>query len=123
MLVGTVVVQDNVHVQVGRDRCFNPVKKKQELLMPISRWALADDRTFQDIQGGKQCGRSVPLVIVSLPLRRFRAKRQNGLRPIQRLNLTLFVYAQHHRLIRRIRVQPSNISEFGNEVRISAEFE
>ena len=93
MFVGPVIVQHDVYFQTRPDGRFNTLQKEQEFLVPVSRLALADNCTVENIESGKQCGRTMPLVIMGLSLRKSRTERQNGLGAIQRLNLTLFVDA------------------------------
>ena len=50
----------------GGNRCFDALQEPEELLMAMSRLTISDDGSFQDIQGGKQRGRSMPLIIVRL---------------------------------------------------------
>src|SRR5215207_8935307 len=58
-----------------------------------------------------------------LPLGDTRSQRQYGLGPVQRLNLALFVYAQHQCLLRRVLVQPDDIANLLSKLRIPAELE
>ena len=85
--------------------------------------ALADDLTRGDIQSREYCRRAVSLIVVRLALRQTWPKRQDRLCAIQRLDLALFVHAQHNRLVRRIQVQPHDVTDFGRELRIGAELE
>ena len=75
------------------------------------------------VQGRKQRRYSVPFVIVRLPRRYARCHWQNRLGPVQRLHLTLLVYTQDHRAIRRAHVQTDDIPHFFNELRVFGEFE
>jgi hypothetical protein len=36
-------------------------------------------------------------------------ERQQGLRPLERLDLALFIDAEHHRVIGRMQIEPGNI--------------
>jgi hypothetical protein len=53
MLVGGVIIGDQVHRQVVRNLPFKVVEKTEELLVPMTRPALRNDRTIQHIQGGE----------------------------------------------------------------------
>jgi hypothetical protein len=46
MFVGGVVIGDSVHRQVVRNLPFKVVEKTEELLVPMPRPALRDDRTI-----------------------------------------------------------------------------
>jgi hypothetical protein len=52
-LVRAVVVQNDVHIQVGRDLLLHLVEKLCELFAAMTRQATADDFAVQDIEGGK----------------------------------------------------------------------
>jgi len=52
-----------------------------------------------------------------------RSQRQHKLRPIECLDLTLLVHAQHHGLQRRIHVQPDDVAHLIDEHRIAGELE
>ena len=51
---------------------LDPVEGADELLVPVALHAAADDLAFEDVEGGKQCGRAVPDMIVGMvPARPF----------------------------------------------------
>lgn len=52
-LLRAVVVQNDVHVQVGRDLLLHLVEKLCELFAAMTRQATADDFAVQDMEGGK----------------------------------------------------------------------
>ena len=68
MLVGSIVVENQMDFQLSMNGLVNPLEKSQELLMPMPRLAFPDHGPFQDIQRSEQCRRPVTLVIVRLPL-------------------------------------------------------
>ena len=45
-------------------------------------------------------------------------ERQEGLRPIERLNTGLFIHRDDQSIFRGIQVKPYDISGFGNELRV-----
>jgi len=49
--------------------------------------------------------------------------RQSRLCPIQRLNLALLIHAEHHCLLRRIRIQAHHIGHLLRKLRIARQFE
>jgi len=63
-LVGGVVVQDQVQVQVLRDGLVDQLEELQELLMPVAAVGLGDDRAAGQVEGGEQAGRAVADVVV-----------------------------------------------------------
>lgn len=91
--------------------------------MAMARLALTDHRSFQNVQGSKQCRCAVALVVMGLPLRQTRPQGQNRLRAVQRLNLTLLVYAQHNRFIRGIHVKPHDVPYLRRKIGVVAELE
>ena len=68
-------------------------------------------------------GCSMSFVIVGPSLDLSRAQLQHRLRPVQGLNLSLFVDREHHGVGRRIHVEPHDIHYFFGEVRIVADLE
>jgi len=91
--------------------------------MPMPRLTLGNDLTRSDIEGSEQSSCTVPLVVVSLPLRQAGPERKNRLDAIQRLDLALLIHAEHDRLVRRIQVETDDVTDFGDEMRVGAEFE
>ena len=61
MLVGSVVVQDDVQGEVGRERTVETPQELQEFLMSMTPVALADDLAGQHVQRGEQRRRAVGL--------------------------------------------------------------
>jgi hypothetical protein len=57
VLVGRVVVDDEMDVPVLWGLAIDLVEEADELLMPVALHALADDLALQDIQGREQRGR------------------------------------------------------------------
>src|SRR5512147_473077 len=64
MLVGGVVVENEMNDLACRHLRLDGIEEADELLMPMALHAAADDGTFQDIQCGEQRGRAVALVVV-----------------------------------------------------------
>ena len=63
-LVGGIVVEDDVDDLARRNVALDPVQKANELLMPVALHVLADNLAGQRVEGGKQRGRAIALVIV-----------------------------------------------------------
>ena len=78
-LVSAVVVPDPMHVQLRRDAGFNLPEIAQEVLMAVPPVAIADGDAAGHIEGRKQRGRSVALVVARLPLPNSGCQRQHGL--------------------------------------------
>jgi hypothetical protein len=89
----------------------------------LARQTFPDDLAIQQAERGKQRGRSVPLVIVRLPRRDSRTERQQGGRPVQRLNLAFLVHGQDQGLVGRIQIEAHDVTEFLHEIRIPGQLE
>jgi hypothetical protein len=68
MLVGSIVVENQMDFQLGVNGLVYPVEKPQELLMSMPRLAFTDHGPFEHIQRSEECRRPVAFVIVRLPL-------------------------------------------------------
>jgi len=64
MLVGRVIVGDQVQLEIGADMAVEVVEKGEELLVPMARFALGDDRPVEDVERREQCRGAVPIVVV-----------------------------------------------------------
>ena len=123
VLVRAVVVDDQVHVELGRDLLVDPPQETQKLLVPVPGFALGDHRTSGYVQGGKQrCG-AVAVVVVGAPLDVAQAHRQQRLGAVQGLDLRFLVNAEHNCLIGRVEVEPDDVADFLDKKRIVGELE
>lgn len=124
MLVSGVVIHDQMQLQAFG--CF-PVDLFQEgqpFLMPMLGFDAADQPTLQIIHGREQRKRAVANIVMGSRAEDMADTQwQVWLRALQRLNLALFIAAEHQRLIRRCEVQSDNVPEFFFEVRIIGELE
>jgi hypothetical protein len=97
-------------------------EETDELLMAVALHVLADRGSVEHIHRRKQ-GRPVPLVVVghgpSAPL----LERQSGLGSVERLDLALFVDAEHDRVRRRINIEPDDVAQLVDERRIFRQLE
>jgi hypothetical protein len=50
-------------------------------------------------------------------------QRQHGGGAIQRLDLGLLVHAQHHRRVRRVQVEPDDVADLVDELRVGRQLE
>ena len=123
MLVRDVVVDDQVHVEVGGHVRVDPAQEAEELLMSVARLAVRDHRSGSHFEGGEQGGGAVAPVIVGHPLDVAQPHRQHRLRPLQSLDLALFVDAQHHRVVRGVEVEPDDVAYLLDEERVGRQLE
>jgi len=122
MLVGGVVVDDDVQLLAG----VGPgdlLEELQEFVVAVPGVAGVGDLPGGDLQGGEQRRGPVPDVVVSLLLGDTRSQRQDRRGPVQRLHLRLLIHAEHHRLVRRIQVQPDNVTHLGFQLGVGGELE
>src|SRR6185436_3384385 len=71
----------------------------------------------------EQRGSAVPLIIVGHSSTAPRLDRQARLSAVERLDLALFVDAGHHRVRRRVDIQPDDVTQLGDEFRVTRQFE
>jgi hypothetical protein len=74
--VGAVVVEDEMDVEIRRHLLFHLVEEPDQLFAAMARQATADDLAIQDVEGGKQGSRSVPVVIMRLAIWYSRPQRK-----------------------------------------------
>ena len=113
------MVQGLLYREIG----VKALEKLQKNLMPVPRIALSDHAAFEDLQGGKQRRGAVAVVVMRVGAATPALERQTGLRAIQRLNLTLFIAAQHDRVLGRRQVNADHVGEFFQKLRAPVERE
>ena len=93
-LVGRVVVDHQVDVEVGRDVGLDGAQELKELSGPVTLEAAPDHFAGRDIEGREERRRPVALVIMTAPLRLTGPHGQQRLAAIQGLDLALLVDAE-----------------------------
>ena len=68
VLVGCVVVDDQVQVQIVRRLGVDLLEEFDEFLVAVPRHALPDQTPFQHVQSGQQCGGAVQFVVMGQTL-------------------------------------------------------
>ena len=99
------------------------LEEPQELLVPVPRVAGVGDLAGGDLQCGEQRGGAVADVVVGGLLRQPGPHRQDRRSPVQGLDLGLLVDREHHRLLRRVQVQPDDVADLGLQLRVGGELE
>ena len=123
LLVGRIVVQDQVQRSLLGKLPVQPPQKTQELLVPVLGPALSDHPPIQDVEGGKEGGGPMALVVMSHgPAAPF-LHGQAGLGALESLDLALLIHAQDHGFVGRIEVQPHHVGEFLGEPPVLRELE
>lgn len=80
------------------------------------------DQAGGHFQRGKQRGRAVALVfMIEAGERLAVGQLQPALGAFQRLEMGLFVHTQHHRVLRRVQVQPDDVGDLPRKARIGAD--
>jgi hypothetical protein len=64
MLVGSVVVEDDVDDPAERKLRLDGVEESDELLMPMALHVAAAHRTVEHVEGGEQRRGAMPLVVM-----------------------------------------------------------
>ena len=107
MFMSAVIVHDQMQVQPRRGVRIDALEETDKFLMSMARHAIADHFAVEHAQRGKQGGSSVTLVVVGLAGRDSRTQGKQGLRSVQRLNLTLFIDAQNSALSGGFKYSPT----------------
>src|SRR5262249_6014499 len=121
-LMGTIVVEDDVDLPVGR-LIFNDLGYESlEVNAFLALRGLTTDDSGSDFQGGEEVDRAMPLVgAFQAPNDPAAARLNITGGPFQSLNRRLFVDAKDQRMFRRVQVQADNIGRFGGKLRVGAD--
>ncbi len=95
MLMGAVVVDDQMDVELLGNALVDAPPEGEELLMAVARLASGEHGAAQHIQRGKECRGAVPLVIVCNAFNVAEPQRQHRLGALERPTLALLVHAHH----------------------------
>lgn len=123
MFVRAIVVHDQMQVKLTWSLPINLLKKSDKLLRPMPWHTIHNDLPIKHVQGCKKCRGPIAFVIMGHGGRTPLFQRQSWWDPVQSLNLTLFIYAHHQCLIRRIQRKTYNILKLLNRMLVPAEFE
>lgn len=97
-------------------------QKPNRLLMPMLLHTVGDDLSFGQFDRFKKRCLIVAFLIVCLCFQSPGKYRQALLRTVQYLNLTLLVARKNQRKLRWVQMQPHNIHQFLNRIRIVGDF-
>src|SRR5882672_10475112 len=122
-LVGAIVIEDEMNVQIGRDLGLDDIQKPAELHRAMSLVELADDTAGFQVQSGKQGRGPVALRVVRATLQLPRLHGQQRLSPVQRLNLALFVDTEYQRVIWRVDIQAGDVAYLFDQQRVRRQLE
>lgn len=105
-----IVVQNQMNLQINRNSHLYSVQKLSKFKGAMSPMALPDDLSRFHVEGGEERTGSMACVIMRSPLHPAWPHGQKWLRSVKRLNQRLLVHAQHQSSIRRVQIQPHNVS-------------
>ena len=121
VFVRGIVVGDQMQGLALGDLAINQPKKLQPFLVPMARQAGGDKGALRDMQGGKERGGAMALVIMRHRAAATGLQRQAGLRAIQGLDLAFLIHAEDDGMLGRVQIQAHHILQLVLEVRISTE--
>lgn len=121
--VGALVVADQVYVEAGWDGLVDGDQELLELDRAVLTVQFADDRAVGGVERGEQAGDAVAVVVMGAAFGHAGHHRQDRLGAFQGLDLGLFVHTQHHRPFGRVVIQPDDVDDFLDELRVGRQFE
>ena len=123
VLVGGIVVANDVKLQVGGDLLIDLTQEGQPLLMAVARGGVGEHLAGKIVQGGKEGHRSMPVVVMGLGANVSLAQRQSGLGAFESLTLAFFITAEHQGPIRRIEVEAHHVPKLFLKLKVCGELE
>jgi len=123
MLMGGVIIADDVYLLVGRCRFDNQVEKADPFLVPVLFHAGSKDAAVGCIHRGEERGGPVAFVIVSQRFASSFLERKPWLSAIQGLDLTLFIAGQYHGVFRRVEIEANDVLELLLKMLVVGELE
>ncbi len=112
-----------MQVHVGRRVAVDRVQELAEVLAPVAMMQLPDHRAGLHVEGREEVARAVAEVVVRAPLGLARRHRQHRRGPLGRLDQRLIVHAQDERPVRRVEVEPDDVTDLLDEQRVLRELE
>lgn len=80
--------------------------------------SLVQDLTRRGVESGVQRQRAVPLALELMTFGASRRQRRHRILAVQHLDRCLLIRAEHHRVLRRVEVQPNHVCGLGLEIRV-----
>ncbi len=118
-----VVVHDQMQAQVLGRAALDEPQELEPLAVAVPRLAHRDHAAVQRVEGCKQRGRAMALVVVGDGAGPPALHRQSRLRAVQGLDLTLLVAAEHQRMLGRVHVQAYHVQQLVLEAGITRQLE
>lgn len=110
MLVRPVIVENHVDDLADRHLGLDGVQESDELLMPVTLHAAADDPAFEYVESGEQGGGAVAFLVMRHCSGPALLQRQAWLGAMERLNLRFLVNREHDGVCRWIDIEPDDIA-------------
>lgn len=121
VLMGGVIVEDDVDGLVDRHLGVNGVEKADELLVAMALHVATDDGAVEHIESSNKRGRAVALVVVGHGGEPPLVHGQGGLGAVERLDLAFLVDRKHDGIRRQVGVEADDVAQFVDEVRMGGE--
>ena len=86
-------------------------RKRMNSFARVPRLAFADDAAGARVEGGEQRCRAMPYVVVRQGRGAAPLQRQARLCAVERLDLALFVDAEHQRTVGRVQVEADDVGD------------
>ena len=123
VLVGRVVVHDQVQVEALVGVAMDDAQEAQKLLMAVPLHAGAQHRAGRHIESGKQGRGAMPFIVMGHRAGAALLERQARLGAVERLDLRLFIDRQHQGFVRRIKIEADHVLDLLDEVLVGGELE
>ena len=123
VFVGPVIVHDQMQCEMGWRLGIDFLEEADELLVAMSRQAIADDGAIKQAQRREQGRGAVPFIVVCHGPTATLLQWKTRLGAIESVNLAFLVNGEHQRLVRRIEVEPDHVMELLDKLSVAAELE
>jgi hypothetical protein len=121
MLVGGIVIEDHVHELSSGHLGLDSIQEADELLVTMALHTSANDLAFEHVESSKQRRCAVALIVMGHSAGPALLHGQAGLGSVEGLDLRLFVDRKHDGMGGRVDVEPHNIAQLVDELRIGGE--
>src|SRR3954470_1079709 len=123
MLVGRIVIRDQMNLLALRGLSVNETQEFDPLLMTVSWHTGPNHRPVQRIECREQSSSPVALVVMGHRATATWHEWQSWLRSVECLNLALLIDREHQGMLGGIQVKTNDIVQLLYELRISAQLE
>src|ERR1035437_5048293 len=122
-LVGAVVIEDEVNVEVVGNFPVDAVEEATKLDGAMLTVDFTDDFPGGNVERGEKGSGAVPAVVVGPALWLTGTHREDGLASIQRLDLSLLVGAEDQRPLKRIQIQTDYVADLLHQLWVVGQLE